>query len=331
MKNIRLGIIGTNFVSDWLCDAVEITDGIENHAVYSRTEEKGGEFARKHSIPNVYTDLDQFFDSDIDAVYIASPNFLHFDYAMRAAERGKHVLLEKPAALNLAQFDRILETAKKNGVKVIEAMRPAHDPALKAAENAMGEIGTIRRAVFDFCQYSSRYDRFKAGEILNAFNPELGNAAIMDIGVYAIEVCVILFGRPSGIYSKSVKLHNGMEGMGSIFLDYGDFQAEVVYSKITDSAQPSVITGEDGYVTLGKLSMMESVSVKMRGGEEKILVSDRFKSDPRESNMIYEVADFVKIIGGELSQEKFSGYTRDTLWIMDEVRRQNGIVFPTEK
>ena len=96
MEDLKLGIIGTNFVSDWLCDAVKETDGIENSAVYSRTHEKGSEFAAKHGIGCVYTDMDEFLCSDIDAVYIAAPNKFHYGYAMKAVNAGKHVLLEKP-------------------------------------------------------------------------------------------------------------------------------------------------------------------------------------------------------------------------------------------
>lgn len=325
MKEIKLGVIGTNFVSDWLCDSVKLSEGIINHAVYSRTQEKGSEFAEKHGMSAVYTDMEEFLSSDIDAVYIASPNFLHYPYAKNAILHGKHVLLEKPAALNEADFNELDRLAHENGVVLIEAMRPGHDPAMEEARGAMDKIGTIRRAVFDFCQYSSRYDRFKAGEILNAFRPELGNAAIMDIGCYAIHSCVMLFGKPDSIYARSVKLHNGFEGMGTIFLEYGDMQAEIVYSKITESYNPSVITGEDGVVLLGKLSTMDGVSMNLRGEEKQVLVPLR-----DTCNMIYEVADFVRIINGELSADKFNENTRITLSIMDEARRQNGVTFPIE-
>ena len=325
MNEIKLGIIGTNFVSDWLCESVDLTDGISNHAVYSRTAEKGGEFAKKHGIGIVYTDMEEFLSSDIDAVYIASPNFLHYPYAKNALEHKKHVLLEKPAALNFAQFEELERIAAENGVILIEAMRPGHDPAVDTVREAMKEIGTIRRAVFDFCQYSSRYDRFRAGEILNAFNPDLGNGALMDIGCYALHVCVMLLGKPKSVYAKSVKLSNGVEGLGSVFLDYGTMIAEVVYSKITESYNPSVITGEDGDVLIGKLSMMESVAVHRRGEDRKILLDNR-----EGSNMVYETEDFVKLIRGEIKPDVFSENTRITLGIMDEIRRQNGIVFPNE-
>ena len=326
MNEIKLGFIGTNFVSDWMAESVTLSKGIVKHAVYSRTEESGRAFAEKHGIPTVYTDLEAFFSSDIDAVYIASPNFLHYSQSLNAIRHGKHVLVEKPAALNERQFSEMEQAAKENGVILLEAMRPGHDPAMETAREAMGQIGTIRRAVFDFCQYSSRYDKYKAGEILNAFNPALGNAALMDIGVYAMHCCVMLFGEPKGVIARSVILRGGMEGMGSVLLDYGSHQAEVVYSKITESFNPSAITGEDGTVTLGKLSTVESVSLHRRGGGDEVLVENR-----PENNMIYEIADFVSCVNGEKTADRFNDTTRVTLRIMDEVRRQGGVVFPTEQ
>ncbi len=323
--DVRLGVIGTNFVSDWLCDSVKETDGIALAAVYSRTEERGAEFAARHGIPAVYTDMEDFLSSEIDAVYIASPNFLHYPQAMMALWHGKHVLVEKPACLNAAQWETLAAAAAQNGAVVLEAMRPGHDPAVETARDAMGKIGTVRRACFDFCQYSSRYDRFRAGEVLNAFNPALGNAALMDIGCYAVHVCAMLFGAPEGIYARSVILENGMEGMGTAFLTYPGLQAEIVYSKITESANPSVITGEDGAVLLGKLSTVERVVLKRRGEEEEVLVGDRVGS-----NMRYEVADFVRAARGEASPDAWHRITRITLGIMDEIRRQSGIVFPAE-
>ncbi|MBE6618034.1 MAG: Gfo/Idh/MocA family oxidoreductase [Ruminococcaceae bacterium] len=322
MENIKLGIIGTNFVSDWLCDSVKVSERIVNHAIYSRKDETGQAFADKHDIPNVYTDMEDFLSSDIDAVYIASPNFLHYTQAEAAIRHGKHVLVEKPAALTRNEFESLEKMAKDAGVVILEAMRPAHDIAMDEVKNSLSKIGTIRRATFEFCQYSSRYDKFRAGEILNAFNPAMGNAAIMDIGIYPLHCCVMLFGKPGGIYSRSVKLHNGFDGMGTIFLDYGDIQAEVVYSKITDSVNPSIITGEDGTVSIGKTSTLETVTLHPRKGEPQTLIADR-----EGNNMVYEIADFVKMIHGEMSPDKFNEITKITLGIIDEVREQNGIEF----
>ncbi|MBR3928077.1 MAG: Gfo/Idh/MocA family oxidoreductase [Clostridia bacterium] len=328
MNLIKLGIIGSNFVTDWLCESVQKTEGIALHAMYSRSESRGRAFADKYEIEYVFTDLDAFLSSDIDSVYIASPNFLHAFQAIKAMEKGKHVLVEKPAALSQAEFDIMAACARKNGVALLEAMRPVHDDALHVIRENLPSIGPIRRAVFEFCQYSSRYDKFRAGEILNAFDPSLGNAAVMDIGVYSIAVCVSLFGPPKHITSRSVKLSNGFEGMGTALLDYDTHQAEIVYSKIADSVNPSVITGEDGSLKIGKLSTLDSLEKCIRKKPGEIIFSGR--ETPGAGNMIYEVRDFVKIIQGKMSEAVYENTTRDTLSIIDEIRRQNGIEFPVQ-
>lgn len=325
MNKLKIGVIGTNFVADWLCECAAASGDVTVTAVYSRTAEKGQTFADKHGIPTVMTDREAFFSSDIDAVYIANPNALHDETAEAAMAHGKHVLVEKPAGLSAAQFGQMEETARRHGVVLMEAMRPGHDPAASVVRDALSEIGTIRRAVFDYCQYSSRYDAYKAGTILNAFDPSLGNAALMDIGCYAVHVCVMLFGRPTAITSRSVMLSNGMEGMGTALLDYPSMQAEIVYSKIADSVTPSVILGENGAITIERISQFERVTLERRKGEKTVLVEPR-----PENNMIYELADFAACIRGEQSDEPYRRNTRLTLEVMDEIRRQNGIVFPTE-
>lgn len=316
-RSIRLGIVGTNFVSDWLAECAALTDGIEVTAVYSRKEESGKAFAEKHGITAVYTDYGEFLASDIDAVYIASPNCCHFDQTEKAMRNGKHILCEKPATVTEAEFTRLCNIAREENVVFLEAMRPAHDPVMEAVRSSLGKLGTLRRAVFEFCQYSSRYDRFKSGEILNAFNPKLGNAAVMDIGVYAIEACVMLFGEPDKVYSDSLYLDNGFEGMGSAKLCYGDFTAEIVYSKIYDSVSPSYISGEGGSITIGKISTGENVSVKLRGKDAVPLGHDR-----PENNMVYEIEDFVKAVRGELDCRKFHEYTRITLGIIEKILKK---------
>ena len=325
-SDIKLGIVGTNFVSDWFADSVAASEGIECAAVYSRKTETGSAFAEKHGIPSVFTDYGRFLSSGIDAVYIASPNACHFRQAEEALRRGLHAIVEKPATTTEEEFNALTKTADENGVVLLEAMRPVHDPVIKAIREQLGSLGQLRRAVLEFCQYSSRYDRFKKGEIMNAFDPSLGNAAVMDIGVYAIETAVMLFGKPESVRSSSYLLSNGMEGMGTAVLGYGYFDTEIVYSKIHDSVTPSYITGENGSVIIGKISTGENVSVKMRGECAVALMPERSDLDPTY-NMKYEISDFVKAVRGEIAADEYREYTRVTLAVIDEIRRQSGIEF----
>ena len=325
-SGVRLGIIGTNFISDSLVEAAKQT-GLSVCAVYSRKAETGNAFAEKHGIEKVFCDLEEFLSSDcINAVYVASPNFCHFPQTMQALSHGKHVLCEKPAASNKRDFEKMRALASEKGLVLLEAMRPAHDVATEKVKELMQKCGKLRYAHFEYSQYSSRYDKFKEGVVLNAFNPDYSNAALMDIGVYPINVCVSLFGRPDKVISHSVKLSNGFEGQGNVILSYGDMTAEIVYSKITHAVLPSIIRGEDAEVQFGNaLSKIDKISFFERGKDEK-----KIDFCPAENNMIFELSAFCSFIHQKAGIEKYLDDTSITLEIMDEIRKQNDICFPDD-
>ena len=326
MSKLKLGIIGSNFVSDWLCEATRLTEDFELRAVFSRTAEKGNAFAEKQSIGKVYTDFEQFLSSDIDAVYIASPNFAHAAQAVAAAEHGKHVLCEKPVSSNLAEYRAMRRAAHEHKVVLLEAMRPAFDPALEAVKRLLPKIGRIRRASFEFCQYSSRYDKYREGEILQAFKSEFSNAAVMDIGVYPIHFCLRLFGRPTGeVWSKSVILENGFEGSGEILLPYEGMTAVISYAKTFDSATPSIISGEDGSILIDKMSAPRKITLVPRKGE-----AEEIPFDFRENNMVFELSEFARLIRTGSFVNEHEEFSEMELRLLDTVRKQNGIVFPSD-
>lgn len=238
---LKIGMIGTNFISDDFCAAAAQVPGAELSAVYSRKQETGDAFAARHGIPQVYTDYDEFLDSGLDAVYVASPNFAHCAQTLKALNHKKHVLCEKVMAVNEQEVRSMIDCARQNNVVLLEAMRPDFDPAYDLIEQNLPRIGKLRRTTFEFCQYSSRYDSFREGIIQNAFNPELGNAAVMDIGVYCIHSLVRLFGAPKNVKAFSTKLSNGFDGSGIVLMEYEDMTAEAVYSKIAVSVTPSVL------------------------------------------------------------------------------------------
>lgn len=319
---LRIGMIGTNFISDWLADAAKEVPDLTLAAVYSRTAESGNAFAARHGIATVYTDLEAFLSSDIDAVYIASPNALHEPQAILAAQHKKHILCEKPIASSEAGLLRMIQVAKENGVVLLEAMRPAFMEGTWRVKEALREIGTLRSACFRFCQYSSRYDRYKNGEILNAFNPTLHNAALLDIGIYPLFFMIAVLGVPNSIQSRSIILENGFEGRGHILAAYEGMTATVDYSKIDDSCLPSFITGENGSILIDKMSMPRRITLSLRGKEPILLYEDS-----EEKDMKYELAAFRDMIDKKCDAAPYLSLSRDTLRVADEVRKQNGIVF----
>lgn len=319
--SLSLGIVGTNFVSDWLSEALALTNGVDAAAVFSRSEETGKAFAEKHGIPKVFCDFDAFLSSGIEAVYLASPTFCHFAQAKAALEKGLHVLCEKPLVMKKEECEALFAIAREKGVVLMEAMRPAHDPAFALVKKSLADLGAVRRVSFEYCQYSSRYDRFRNGEVLNAFVPEISGGALFDIGIYPLFWCVALFGKPKGVSAASVFLENGFEGSGCLLLAYEGFTATVTYSKICDSVIPSVITGENGSLEIHKMTSPERIVFSPRKGETKAL-----DYTPCENNLVYEVEDFVKAVQ-EGAGGVFDDFTRDLYDTLDLAVKAAGIRF----
>lgn len=327
---LKIGMIGTNFISDDFCAAAAQVPGAELFAVYSRKQETGDAFAARHGIPQVYTDYDEFLDSGLDAVYVASPNFAHCAQTLKALNHKKHVLCEKVMAVNEQEVRSMIDCARQNNVVLLEAMRPDFDPAYDLIEQNLPRIGKLRRATFEFCQYSSRYDSFREGIIQNAFNPELGNAAVMDIGVYCIHSLVRLFGAPKNVKAFSTKLSNGFDGSGIVLMEYEDMTAEAIYSKIAVSVTPSVLQGEDGSIMIDYISKPETISLRLREGSRDTLKGGTIEElpyTPVKNNMIFEIQEFLKLIEKKEVDHKYLKYSLDTIRVLDEVRRQTGIRF----
>lgn len=325
---INFAVIGTNFITDRLLKAAEHCAGFQLYGVYSRTAQRAKEYAAQYGAPKTYTTLEELAaDENVDAVYIASPTFLHASQSLQMLNAGKHVLCEKPIASNTSELKKMLEAAQKNNKVLLEAMRPVFTPGMKAVEEGMKKIGTVRRVHFTYCQYSSRYDKFKEGIVENAFKPELSNGAIMDIGTYCIYAASYLFGKPKEMKAVGVQLEGSIDGTGSVLADYGDFLAELVYSKITNSYQVSEIQGEKGCMIIPHINIPEEVKIRYYTGEEECLFAEGLQDD-----MQYELNRFMGFMNHKEEKEIkiYHEASLNTMWMIDEARRQLGIKFPAD-
>lgn len=325
-KEIRFATIGTGKIVHKFLKAMAKCEGFRYSAVYSREQEKADAFAKEYGVKKTYTSLEDLAkDPQIDAVYIASPNALHCEQSVLMMEHGKHVLCEKPVASNSRELVKMLNTAEQNQVVFLEAMRTAFAPGIAVIKKNLHKLGTIRRATLQYCQYSSRYDHFKQGIIENAFRPELSNGALMDIGVYCVYPLTMLFDRPQNIIAQGVFLRNGVDGAGTILGMYPQMQAELLYSKITDSALPSQIQGEEANMLIYQIPKIEKIEILYRDGRKEEL-----DIDVDEDDMVYEIRKWKKLIEEHTVQNTYQRYSVMEMQIMEEARRQMGIVFPAD-
>lgn len=328
-KMIRFGIIGTNWITDAFIEAASHDPDFTLTAVYSRTESKALEFAAKYKVETVFTDVEEMAKSNkVDAVYIASPTSFHAVQAIVFLKHGKHVLCEKPIASNSKELDAIFKAAKENNVLVMEAMKSTLLPSFNALKLNLHKIGRVRKYIGNYCQYSSRYDQYKEGVVLNAFKPEFSNGALMDLGIYCLYPMVVLFGKPNCIKASSVMLESGVDAEGSIVMEYADMDAVVMFSKITNSYIPSEIQGEEGSILIDKISSPEKLEIRYRDGRVEHLEVTQNKP-----SMYYEAAEFIKLIKNGEKESLVNSYdhSRITAEIMEEARKQIGLIYPADE
>jgi len=315
-------IIGTNFISDSFVDAAKKVEDVCSYAVYSRAEETAVSFAKKHGIKKYGTTLQSLLaDENIDAVYVASPTVCHPEHALAALAAGKHVLSEKMIAPTYAELELMKSFAKKSGRVLLEAMRPAHDPFYDTVKEYLPRLGKLRRAHLEFCQYSSRYDRFRRGILTNAFDRRMKNSALSDIGIYPLYAAVMLFGEPISAFGSSVFLEGGFEGAGEALLTYPEMTVGISYSKIADSTTPSVIEGEDGSLHIDKISAPTSLTYIPRGGEPVTVPTPTVNN-----NMIYEIRAFRDMCAGLCDHTPYLDLTDKVTRLADSLIRESGII-----
>lgn len=161
---IKFGIIGTNWISGDFVKAIQSVNECKVSAVYSRKKETAEEFIKKYKIENceIFINLDDMAKSNfIDAVYVGSPNSLHGKQSLICLENKKHVICEKPIVTKSEDLKKMIETAKKNGVVLMEAMKTTFLPNMFAIRENLYKVGDIRNIVLNYSQYSSRYDQLK--------------------------------------------------------------------------------------------------------------------------------------------------------------------------
>jgi len=324
---MKFAIIGTNFVSDTIMEGAKDIPDFELSVVCSRTLENAEAFAHKYGCTTVVTDYKDITPEMADAVYVATPNSLHCEQSIYFLNKKMHVLCEKPLASNIDEVNQMFEAADKNGVMLLEAIVPLFTPNFLALKQASTMVGQVRRAVFSFGKYSSRYDAYRAGNVMNAFKKDLSNGSLMDLGVYSLSNCIAIFGKPLKVQASAYMLESGVDGLGTMLLTYPDKEVIIMHSKITDSHFDSEIQGEDGTVIIKGISSPQAIKVVSRNKEVTELTAQQ-----KPTTKYYELVEFIKCVksGNYRSELVPRQLTIDVHTIMTDVRKQIGLIYPAD-
>lgn len=322
---MKLAILGTGMIVQ---EALPIISGVGFESVSILGTERSGarteQLAKQYGLARCYFDYDEILSSDADTVYIALPNNLHVPYARKALNAGKNVIVEKPAATNLAEFQELRRLAEEKGLILLEAMTVHYLPAYQSLKKELGAVGQVRMVSMNFNQYSSRYDKFLAGETPPVFDPSKAGGALMDINVYNLHFIVGLFGKPKAARYYA-NIQRGVDTSGAAVLDYGDFKAVCVAAKDSESPTPSAIQGEKGCVLIpmpaNRITAYTVIPNHADGETREFPEVHRMSSEFQEFRRVIEEKDFQKA-------SAMLDISETVTAILQEGIKQAGIVFP---
>ena len=224
---MKLGIVGTGMIVNDLLSFIHDIESIEliHISGTKRSEEKVRELKEKHHFQRCSVSYDELLnDSQIDTIYIALPNHLHYEYTKKALLHNKHVICEKPFTSNVTELDELIKIAKQQNCLLFEAITNQYLPTYQDIKNKLDEIGKIGIISSNYSQYSSRYDAFKRGEILPVFDVNQSGGALMDLNIYNIHFVVGLFGEPKHVHYFA-NIERGIDTSGILVLDYDSLKA----------------------------------------------------------------------------------------------------------
>lgn len=323
---VKFAVIGTGWIAEEFVKGTELVEGLKFSAVYSRSKEKGKAFAEPFGGAEVFDDINALAKSDVDAVYIASPNSLHYEQSKLMLQNGKHVICEKPITVEPEEFEELRALAQEKGLVYMEAIMYMHLPARKTLKKALENLGEITTAHFDFSQLSSKYPALKRGDLPNIFNPKFATGCLMDLGIYCVYPALDLFGEPKKITSTAGFLSTGADGYGTTVFDYEDKQVTLTFSKVGQSRFGSQIFGDNGTISTPSISKLVNVSYFDNDGNETALTPDTEK----HVLMSYEAQSFYNyIINPEAKQELeiINGLTLAVSKAMKIIREKTGTKF----
>lgn len=329
MKEIRLGTIGSGVIVESVLSQVARVPGIRLTAVYSRSREKGEVLANKFGAEMVCTDLDDFLaDPDVNCVYIASPNSLHYPQTRKALLAGKHVWCEKPFCTTSAQSRELAALARQKNLLLAEAVPTAFLPNLRLIRQKLPQIGRLRLVQGNYSQYSSRYDRLLEGKVPNVFSSTFGGGCLMDINYYNVYLNVALFGKPEKVHYFPNLHPGGVDTSGILVMQYPGFVSQAAGAKDTWYDNAFSIQGEQGFLQIpGGSNGLRQVRLVTKTAEETLSL----QNDPER--LYYEVQALTGLFLRE-DRAALEGLMETTIAVMEVLemgRKSAGITFPEEK
>ncbi|MFV9425381.1 Gfo/Idh/MocA family protein [Microbacterium sp. S1037] len=327
MTGLHWGILATGGIAHAFTSDLR-TAGLDVAAVGSRRIESAREFAEQYDIPHAHGSYEELVsDPTVDIVYIATPHPGHVDNALLALDHGKHVLVEKPFTLNETEAAIIRDRAAEKGLLAMEAMWTRYLPHMVRIREiiAEGTLGEIRVVSADHTQKISTDPAHR----LNAL--ELGGGALLDLGIYPISFAVDVLGLPESV-SAVARLSDAASDaeVATLFVHPGGALSTTVSSSRGAGANTAQIVGTDARIEIDRV-WYTPTSFRVVSPDGDVLEEFTTEIEGRGMQFQAEAAERFVAAGVTSSDVLPIDETVAIMGVLDEVRRQIGVVYPGER
>jgi predicted dehydrogenase len=323
---LRWGVLGTGWIANRFVPAVQRHTRQTFVAIASRDAGRAEAFARAYGLPRWYGSYDELAsDRAVDVVYVATPHPAHLEGARLALRAGKHVLVEKPLALNAAQAGEIARLAADRGLFCMEALWTFFLPRLDVVRQILeaGWLGEVRTVAAELGEHFTAEHRI--------MRLDLAGGPLLDLGTYPLALVTWVLGRPERVVAMGQAHEAGVNGQLAAILADAHGNQGVVHTTLF-SATPSgaTIAGTRGTLHLpGVFCLPGDVVLTSADGENRLAFTE-----PKTGHgaLYFQAAEVARCIAAGLRESPLRRLADSvvTLQAMDEIRRQLGIVFPGE-
>lgn len=324
---LRWGILATGGIADAFAKDLNLT-GRPIAAVGSRSLVKAEEFAARHGIGRAHGSYEALAaDPDVDAIYIATPHPMHAENAVLALNHGKHVLVEKSFTVNAAEAKRVVDLAEARGLVALEAMWTRFLPHMVRIREiiASGVLGEIRSVVAEHTQDLPDDPAHR----LNAL--ELGGGALLDLGIYPMSFIWDIAGEPKLLKAAARFHETGADRQVlAMFEHAGGVMSSMLCASDTAGPNRAHILGTEGRIEIDGVWYVPASFRVIRGKAE---VLESYESKVEGRGMQYQAAELERLAAAGLTSGEMLP-ARQSVAIMatlDEIRREIGLVYPSEK
>ncbi|MBP3442786.1 MAG: Gfo/Idh/MocA family oxidoreductase [Clostridia bacterium] len=323
---IRFGIVGTGTIAHRFADAIKNVSNAELIAVASRTKENAEKFGDEFNIPVRFDSYEKMAESDvIDAAYIAVPHSGHISCTCLMMKNGKHVLCEKPMAVNSYEAEEMFRCAKENDVLLMEAMWarlvPGTIEMLEIVKN--GCLGEILGVEGKFC-YTMDEDEMDH----HVFNPENGGGSLLDVGVYGLNFASWYLGKDVEAINAQSDFYKGVDSHTCVLMKYKSGAiADISSAILLKKPNEGFVYGTKGYAYLRRFYAPQEIEIHLNDGKIRTIPV------PYSGNGFEEqITHFSDCVIKGLKESPVVTHEQ-TLYItcqMDEIRKITGIKYPQD-